>query len=229
MEARRVACPEVLLGFGVSAVAFALSPLLMPPTYSWVAHTVSQAASQGQPGSWLSRVGFLVAGLTILRLATCEALGWSQFTRNLHRVTGFMMLGAIVFTDRSWNASAPFDPLENAVHSLIATLIYLTFAGGVLAHIYHRLGKHQRIARIDVVTVALMLLLPPMMLITPQLTGLVERLMFGAAYVWYGVEVIRTATPLISESAAPARFRARTAFSGQFHRRHPGMHLPGGD
>jgi hypothetical protein len=226
MQVRRVACAEVLLGLLLSAFAFALSPLLMPTSYSWVAHTLSQAASQGQPGSWLSRVGFLIAGLTILRLSSCARLEWSQLTRSLHRVTGVAMLGAVAFTDRSWDPNTPFDPLENAVHSAIATMIFMTFAFGVLTNVHRRFITGQGIAKFDLVCIALILFLPPMMLVTPGFTGLIERVMFGLAYLWYGVAVARLWFPTGEPKATLAWFRTRAAFGDVLHRWHPRVRPP---
>jgi hypothetical protein len=226
VQDRSVACPEVLLGLLLSAFAFALSPLLMPSSYSWVAHTLSQAASQGQPGSWLSRVGFLIAGLTVLRLSSCARLEWSQLTRNLHRVAGLAMLGAVAFTDRSWDPNTPFDPLENAVHSAIATTIYITFAFGVLANISRRFVTRRGIARFDIVTIGLMLFLPPIMLLAPEITGLVERVMFGVAYLWYGLAVARMSSPTGERNATLAWFRTRAAFGDVMQRRHPRVRRP---
>jgi TRAP-type C4-dicarboxylate transport system permease small subunit len=58
-----------IAGLVASALALALAPLLLPTSYSWVAHTTSESAAQGVPGSWLARVGFLVFGAAVLATA----------------------------------------------------------------------------------------------------------------------------------------------------------------
>lgn len=193
MDDRRIVLSGIFAGLFLSATAFALSPLLMPDSYSWIAHTLSQAASQGQDGGWLSRVGFLLAGLTILRLASSDVVDWMPLARNVHRLTGVLVLSAVAFTDRSWEVTAPYDRVENIVHSAVATLIAISFTLGVLLVMYQKRFVTGRWPVIDGAIVAIQIAMPPMMLVWVEGTGLIERVMFGAAYVWYGWEVARCA------------------------------------
>lgn len=193
MDDRRVVVGGILAGLVLSATAFALSPLLMPDSYSWIAHTLSQAASQGQEGGWLSRVGFLLAGLTILRLTSIDVVDWMPIARHVHRTTGLLVLAAVAFTDRSWDVTAPYDRVENIIHSAVATLICITFALGVLLVMYQKRFVTGRWPVMDAAIVAVQIAMPPMMLAWVEGTGLFERVMFGAAYVWYGWEVARCA------------------------------------
>lgn len=183
--------PGVLAGLVLSLLAFSLAPFLMPASYSWIAHTLSQAAAQGQEGGWLSRVGFLLAGLTILRLSSRDVVDWSPLARSIHRVTGTLVLAAIAFTDRSWDANAPYDRVENIIHSAVATSIAISFSLGVLVVLNEKRLRRGRWPLLESVIVTLQILLPPMMLVWVEGTGLIERAMFGAAYVWYGWEILR--------------------------------------
>ncbi len=193
MDDRRRVFPGIVAGLLISALAFSLAPLLMPSSYSWTEHTLSQAASQGLQGGWLSRLGFLIGGLTIMRLARPDVIDWWPLPRLLHRVAGAMMLAAVAFTDRSWDPNAPYDRLENIVHSAVATAGSVSFSLGVLLVLEQKRQQHGRIPLLEVVVLATEIVLPPLMLVWVEWTGVIERAMFSAAYVWYGCEVLRCA------------------------------------
>lgn len=193
MDDRLTVRAGVIAGLALATVAFAVSPLLMPDSYSWIAHTLSQAAAQGQEGGWLSRLGFLLAGLTILRLASPDVVDWMPIARHLHRLTGVMVLAAIAFTDRSWDVTAPYDRIENILHSAVATLIVISFSLGVLMVLYEKRLMTGRLPTLETAVVAVQIAMPPMMLAWVEGTGLFERVMFGAAFLWYGWEVLRCA------------------------------------
>ena len=193
MDDRRIVLPGVMAGLLLSATAFAFSPLLMPDSYSWIAHTLSQAAAQGQEGGWLSRLGFLLAGLTILRLTSPDVVDWMPLARHVHRLTGALVLAAMAFTDRSWDATAPYDRVENIIHSAVATSIAISFSVGVLVVLYEKQVMTGRVPLLESVVVAVQIAMPPMMLAWVEGTGIIERVMFGAAFIWYGWEVLRCA------------------------------------
>lgn len=193
MDDRRLVFPGIITGLLISALAFSLAPLLMPASYSWTAHTLSQAASQGLEGGWLSRLGFLIGGLTIMRLARPDVIDWWPLPRLLHRVVGAMTLAAVAFTDRSWDPNAPYDRVENIVHSAVATGISISFSLGVLLVLEQKRQQHGRIPLLEVAVLATEIILPPLMLVWVEWTGVIERAMFSAAYVWYGFEVLRCA------------------------------------
>lgn len=228
MDDRRIVLSGVIAGLLLSVAAFALSPLLMPASYSWMAHTLSQAASQGQEGGWLSRVGFLLAGLTILRLTSPDVVDWMPIARHVHRLSGTLVLAAIAFTDRSWDASAPYDRVENIIHSAVATGIAISFTLGVLLVMYEKRFVTGRWPVLDGAIVAIQIAMPPMMLVWVEGTGLIERVMFGAAYLWYGWEVARCAgwlraqTPSLSTNEAAASQFLEGELRRMLHLRPPG-------
>lgn len=193
MDDRRVALAGVITGLLMSATAFAFSPMLMPSSYSWIAHTLSQAAAQGQDGGWLSRLGFLLAGLAILRLTLSDVVDWMPLARQAHRITGALMLAAIAFADRSWDVTAPYDRVENIIHSAVATFIAISFTLGVLVVLYEKRVMTGRLPLLESAVVAVQIAMPPMMLAWVEGTGLIERVMFGAAFLWYSWEVLRCA------------------------------------
>lgn len=191
MDGCRLVRPGILAGLLLSAVAFLLAPLLMPSSYSWIAHTLSQAASQGLQGGWLARLGFLIGGLTMMRLARPDVIDWLPAPRLLHRIAGVMTLAAVVFSDRSWDSNAPYDPFENIIHSAVATTISISFTLGVLLVLKQKRQQHDRVPLMESAVIAIEIIFPLLMLVWPGWTGIIERLMITAAYVWYGIEVLR--------------------------------------
>lgn len=228
MDDRRLVLPGIIAGLLLSATAFALSPLLMPDSYSWVAHTLSQAGAQGQEGGWLSRVGFLFAGLTVLRLARFDVVDWMSIARIAHRLNGALLLAAVAFSDRSWDAGAPYDRVENIVHSAIATMIAISFTFGVLLVAYQKWFVHGRLPMLETIVVAVQMVMPPMMLVWVEGTGLIERVMFGTAFVWYGWEVLRCAGFVRAAHASRGSVEPEATRLLQFELRRM-LHLPPAD
>ena len=72
----RTATIMVLVGLGASAAMLALAPILMPAGYSWLSKTTSESAAQGVDGAWLTRLGFVVFGLSVLLLTVARRRAW---------------------------------------------------------------------------------------------------------------------------------------------------------
>jgi hypothetical protein len=68
----------VLACLAASAAALAVAPILMPTSYSWVAHTTSESAAQGVPGAWLARLGFVTFGFAVLAVAGLARHLWGR-------------------------------------------------------------------------------------------------------------------------------------------------------
>jgi hypothetical protein len=175
-------------GLVLSAVALAAAPALLPADYSWLAHTTSEAAGQGVAGAWLGRVGFVLLGVSVLAVASSAAARWGPSGTGLHRTFGALMIAAAVFASRPWDPTAPFDRVEDALHSVAATAMGFAFALGVAAVAWRRhvsgVGPRPR----DGVAVLAAVALPLAMAWQPDLAGLLQRTMFLVAYVWYGLE-----------------------------------------
>ncbi len=206
----------VLAGLGLSAVALAIAPLLMPPSYSWVANTTSESAAQGTEGAWLARLGFLLFGLSVVGLAVTARAWWGPWAAGLHFAFGALLTATAAFATRPWTG-APFDATEDALHSATATAMGFAFAFGVVAAAIRRgrlggAGGHGvRLGRLggggghgvrhvaarvaDVTAVAASFALPLAMSALPAVDGVLQRLMFVIAYVWYGLAAARFDRP----------------------------------
>jgi hypothetical protein len=181
----------VAAALAASALALALAPAVLPASYSWVAHTTSEAAAQGVPGAWLARAGFLVFGLAVLALASLRHWTWGSVGAGLHGAFGVMMIAAGVFSSRSWEPSAPFDVTEDLLHSVAATAMGFAFAFWVAACGWAWVRRHGRVRARDIAAVIASLALPLGMAANPSTAGLLQRAMFSIAYLWYGAEALR--------------------------------------
>jgi len=176
--------PLVLLAGSLLALLFA--PGLMPESYSWLGHTTSESAAQGVPGAWLARLGFLLFGFGVLWIARSQRSRWGLGVSLLHAAFGILMITTAAFSTRSWETGAVFDLVEDSLHSFTATAMGFAFAFGVGLRMVQRLGRRERGWWLDALALAAATFIPLAMNFLPGLDGLLQRLMFGVAYVWYG-------------------------------------------
>lgn len=80
------------------AVCLATAPILLPPSYSWVAHTTSESAAQGVVGAWLARMGFLFWGFGVLWEVKLNRSRWDKWTGRLHVAFGVLMIATAAFS-----------------------------------------------------------------------------------------------------------------------------------
>jgi hypothetical protein len=175
----------------MSAVSLGIAPLLMPESYSWVEHTTSESAAQGVDGAWLARLGFLLFGSLVLLLALAAERKWGLWARILHAAFGVFMIATAAFSHRPWEPGVPYDRTEDLLHSITATGMGFAFAFGVVAVLLRRRANERFARSFDIVAVAASVLFPLGMTVTDDFTGLIQRMMFLIAYVWYGSEAIR--------------------------------------
>jgi hypothetical protein len=185
----------VIAGLAASAVALALAPLLMPPSYSWLSMTTSESAAQGVGGAWLARLGFILFGLSGWLLAVVRHREWGPAATALHACFGAFMLAAAGFSARPWQPDAAFDMTEDTLHSIAATALGFAFALGVVATAV-RAGRTGRQRRwwLDATAVAASVLVPLAMTALPAVTGVLQRTMFLVAYAWYAAEATGSAS-----------------------------------
>jgi hypothetical protein len=194
----------------LSAQALLLAPALMPAGYNWLRHTTSESAAQSVPGAWLARLGFLLLGLSVVWLAGHWRRAWSWPERWLHAAFGVLMIATAAFSTRPWALGAPYDPVEDALHSFTATAMGFAFAIGVgwgLAA--SRRSAPERLLDLTVMIAAVAI--PLAMAWLPAWAGLLQRGMFALAYAWYGREWLRAESHQALTSGPgrmrPAEFR----------------------
>lgn len=178
----------ILLGLALSALALALAPLLMPESYSWVAHTTSESAAQGLSGAWLARLGLGTFGFAVLALAWSHP-SWTPAARFAHFGFGALITVTAVASTRPWVAGIPFDVAEDKIHSFAATAMGFAFAFGILAVVLGARNSRRPMRRVDLVAILASVAIPLSMTAMPAYGGILQRLMFIIAYVWYAVAV----------------------------------------
>ena len=177
-----------VVGLICSAAALALAPLVLPASYSWVEHTTSESGAQGVDGAWLARAGFVLFGLAVLWIASRRRCAWGRPATGLHVTFGVSMIAVAAFSLRSWLPGATFDPTEDELHSVAATVMGFAFAFGVLAAAVRRRTSGQPWRVRDLVAVATSVVAPLGMTVFVSADGVLQRLMFAVAYLWYGGE-----------------------------------------
>jgi hypothetical protein len=185
----------VVGGLVLSAAALFSAPALMSASYSWIANTVSESAAQGVEGAWLARLGFVLFGLAVMLLSAGRSLVWGRWATAGHVSFGAFMVAVAAFSAKAWTG-APFDPTEDALHSLAATGMGFAFAFGVVATFVHaRRAGLTRPWWPDAVAVVASVAAPTAMTAWPDVDGIPQRLMFVIAYAWYLGEAVRTVVP----------------------------------
>lgn len=173
-----------------SAAALALAPFVLDNSYSWVEHTTSESGAQGVDGAWLARAGFLLFGLAVLWISHQKRRQWGQPATAFNVVFGVSMVAVAAFSLRSWEIGSEFDQTEDLLHSVFATLMGFAFAFGVTA-VAIRLRREDFPWRaLDIIAVAASVILPIGMGMFGQVDGVLQRLMFAIAYVWYAREAL---------------------------------------
>lgn len=188
---RPVAGIGALFLLAASFSCIAVAPLLMPDSYSMVSNTISESAAQGVANGWLARLGFLFLGLSVLVLVGLAGPRWGPWGRLAFRVYGVAMVATAVFSHMPWE-DLPYDLFEDSLHSIAASTVGTSFTVGVVLVTFRR-GAKERLARVsDVVALVAAVAITIVMFGAEDIAGSVQRVMFVIAYVWFGMEVVRS-------------------------------------
>lgn len=175
----------------VSFLALLLAPTQMPASYNWLQHTTSESGAQGINGAWLARLGFLLFGLAVLAETAVLHHIWPFPVRFFLGAFGVFMTAVAAFSTRPWLPDLPFDPVENGLHSFAASGMGFAFALGVGWRWWQRPWR-AKMRGVDLVMVVTAVFIPLTMFILSDWDGLLQRLMFTIAYLWYGIELLTT-------------------------------------
>lgn len=175
---------------GVSATSLLAAPRLMPPSYSWLSNTTSESAAQGVLHAWVARLGFLALGLAVLWLAAALRTIWARLASWMHVAFGVLMTATAAFSHRPWIAGAPFDPVEDALHSFTATAMGFAFSFGVVARLMQRTRRGEAGRALDATALVAATAIPLLMAALPEWDGLFQRSVFLVVYAWYAREAL---------------------------------------
>lgn len=172
-----------------SALCLLFAPLLMPESYDWVKHTTSESGAQDIEGAWLARLGFVLYGLAIA-LLVLQKHSWSIPTRIVHLIFALSMLGNAVFSSKSWLVDMPFNRVEDILHSWMSGLVGTAFTLGVIFVLFQRSASNRFSKLFDGIAILVSISVTFIMFGGGyNIAGLVQRIMFGVSYLWYGSEL----------------------------------------
>ena len=176
----------------LSAVTLLLAPLALPPSYSSLSQTTSEAAAQGLQGAWAARLGFLLFGWAVIWVASFARTTWGRWGAWLLGAFGFFMVAAAVFSNRPWLPGVPSDSFEDFLHSAASTAMGFAFAGGLVAVGIGRRLPSGLDRAFDLLALAASVLLPIGMSVSTQYAGFLQRSMFLIAMAWFSREALRS-------------------------------------
>ena len=166
-----------------------LAPLMLDASYSPVANSISESAAQLTDGAWLARFALAFAGMGVLATVQVKARRWPAATIIAYGLFGAFWILTAVFSMRSWIAGAPFEPVEDALHSFFASAMGVVVVGA-LARASTSWKGRSRIAVLALLLTSASTLLPLAGLLCPDAAGLFQRAMFLVAYVYFVFEAV---------------------------------------
>lgn len=187
-----ISSSRALIGVALfaSVVCLAIAPAAVPEGYSAVEHTSGEAAAQGTAGAWLARTGFLLFGLAVFCLSIVKR-GWPESGRYAHGLFGLLLIAAAVYSHRPYLEGVGYDSVEDLLHSVAASVMGFAFALGVLIVGWRRIPRW---SPLDVVALIASVALPIAMMTTDGYDGLLQRVLFVIAYLWYFLELRESRT-----------------------------------
>jgi len=176
--------------FALSVALIAIAPALLDGSYSPLANSISEAAAQQTTGAWAARLALLLSGLGVVLACIVRASHWGVVPTAAYALFGLFWMLTAVFSTRSWLDATAFDEFENTLHSVFATAMAVIIVGALVLLATNRtMSVRWRWATWGLVVAAT--LLPLFGVLVPEFLGVSQRLMFAAAYAWFGVELWR--------------------------------------
>lgn len=175
-----------------SMLSLAIAPLLMPASYSMVANAISESAAQGVDNAWVARVGFLLLGFGVLLVVGLAGPRWGIWGRVAFRVYGVAMIGNAAFSHMPWE-DVPYVAFEDTLHSATASATGMSFVAGVLVVMLRRGPGHIYARAFDGLVLVAAVGIPMLMFNVESMAGLLQRCMFGIAYLWFVLELRHSA------------------------------------
>lgn len=175
-----------LLAF--SGLLVMLAAYIMPDGYSWRFHSISESAAQGQHGAWIARLSFLCFGAAAFLLSLAMRNHWPRLTYWSNLIFATSMFGAAAFSHSPWVPGQATDQFEDFLHSVFASGMGFAFCVGLVARFVNR-GANASFGRaLDALALVLATVLPLLLASGSNSGGLLQRVMFAVAYLWFARE-----------------------------------------
>ena len=186
----RWAAASVLPLLVASAALVLVAAIAMPTGYSWRILSISESAAQGQNNAWIARLAFICFGSAVLALSFAMRSRWARVTYWMNLAFAAFMLGAASFSHKPWLPGIPYDEFEDVLHSVCATGMGFAFCAAVVARFFQRSNHDQAGRVLDVLALVAAITLPLVLGSSSNSGGLMQRVMFAIAYVWFGREAL---------------------------------------
>ncbi len=184
----------------VASVKFGLVTTdAMPEPYSWRTHSISESAAQGLLNAWIARFSFLCFGGAVLILSLLKREVWARSTYWMHLAFAVAMLSTAAFSHKPWISGVPVDEFEDFLHSVTASGMGFAFCFGLVARFLQRERNELAARTLDAIAVVVATTMSPLAALFQNNGGLIQRVMFAVAYVWYASEALSAS----STSAEP--------------------------
>lgn len=174
----------------LSATLVLAGAAAMPDGYSWLRHSISESAAQAQQGAWIARLSFVCFGAAVLVLALAARTRWARLACWTQLAFALSMFGAAAFSHAPWLAGVPADEFEDFLHSVFATGMGFAFCAGVAARLAQRGIEGFEGRTLDAIALLAAIVMPWVLASSPSAGGLVQRIMFAIAYLWFGREAL---------------------------------------
>lgn len=125
---------------------------------------------------------------------------WTPAARFAHFGFGILMTVTAMASAKPWLAGVPFDAAEDRIHSFAATAMGFAFALGILAVVLGHRGSSRPIRALDLIAILASIVIPLSMTALPEYAGILQRLMFIVAYVWYAIAALEP-VPVLRQEA----------------------------
>jgi hypothetical protein len=168
-----------------SALLLAIAPAFLGADYDWLTHTTSESAAQNTERAWIARTAFALYGAAILMLSFSSP----PPSRLRYLPFAASMLLVAIWSHRPYLSGRTFDPVEDSLHSVAATLVGISFVVAVISSLLAGKGRPRTVVALDVSAILASAVIPLIMANADYIRGLAQRTMFLMSYVWFIVEV----------------------------------------
>lgn len=178
------------LMLGGSFVALMAAQFLMPDSYSWLEHTISESGAQGLDYAWLVTVGVLLTSSSVFILSVAAGEGWNRRVKAAFLFYAVALVGSAFLQEAPWE-EIPHNETEAYLHTFFTFWAGVGFAFGILflSRSRERSAKAQII--FDWVMIGTTALIPLVMLSFLDIEGLLQRVLVLIGYAWWFNEIYR--------------------------------------
>lgn len=169
----------IKIGIILFGLAIILGPLYTVENYSLLSNTISELAAQKTPNNFIAILGFIAFGSGII----------IEWMRQPSKITlpflffGIFMILAGLLPHKPIDPSLPYSITTDQLHSLMASASGIAITIGFLWSGIRSQGAKVRVFNLYMVIICV--ILPLIMVATPEYQGITQRLMYFQVFIWF--------------------------------------------